>query len=574
MGVPSNDEVLALLNRLEDTVADDLETLWLEFKPWDGPKDSMRVATEYAVCMANSEGGVIVFGVKDKVKGRSNAIHGAAGYDIDVWRRGVFDSTRPNLPVEVEELPVPDGTGRLLVVRVPKGPSPPYGTAEGLFKKRVGKSCMPMDAQSFVRAQISTGALDWSGQPAEGVVLDDLDPVEIARARNILRRLASTSDLLSLDDAAFLTGLGALRAGAVTNAGLLLFGQETVLSDICPQHQVHYVHQVSETEVARNEPYRYGLLNILERIEQVFTGPLNPEQELSIGFFKLRIPAFPLEVVREALLNAVTHRDYSNPADVLFRHTSQELVVTSPGGFLAGITPQNILRAEPVTRNRTLAEAFQKLRLVERAGVGRRRIFLPMLSCGKRIPVYETDGTRVILRVFNGGFDERMARLVAKWRGEGREIDLDELLILSFLRQNAFLDSTSASELLQLPREEARAVLDRLSQPRTGILERRGKTKAASYHLTKGVSNDLLGKAAYTRAKGLDRTRHPEMVKAFLRDHGSITPKECRELLGLGESPSARVEVSRYLARWAEEGGFLRRDGKTRRVRYYLRQDS
>jgi ATP-dependent DNA helicase RecG len=574
MGVPSNDEVLALLNRLEDTVADDLETLWLEFKPWDGPKDSMRVATEYAVCMANSEGGVIVFGVKDKVKGRSNAIHGAAGYDIDVWRRGVFDSTRPNLPVEVEELPVPDGTGRLLVVRVPKGPSPPYGTAEGLFKKRVGKSCMPMDAQSFVRAQISTGALDWSGQPAEGVVLDDLDPVEIARARNILRRLASTSDLLSLDDAAFLTGLGALRAGAVTNAGLLLFGQETVLSDICPQYQVHYVHQVSETEVARNEPYRYGLLNILERIEQVFTGPLNPEQELSIGFFKLRIPAFPLEVVREALLNAVTHRDYSNPADVLFRHTSQELVVTSPGGFLAGITPQNILRAEPVTRNRTLAEAFQKLRLVERAGVGRRRIFLPMLSCGKRIPVYETDGTRVILRVFNGGFDERMARLVAKWRGEGREIDLDELLILSFLRQNAFLDSTSASELLQLPREEARAVLDRLSQPRTGILERRGKTKAASYHLTKGVSNDLLGKAAYTRAKGLDRTRHPEMVKAFLRDHGSITPKECRELLGLGESPSARVEVSRYLARWAEEGGFLRRDGKTRRVRYYLRQDS
>ena len=62
---------------------------------------------------------------------------------------------------------------------------------------------------------------------------------------------------------------------------------------------------------------------------------------------------------------------------------ADHLAITSPGGFIAGITPGNILRHEPVSRNRTLAEAFEKLRLVERAGIGRRRIFETMLAYGK-----------------------------------------------------------------------------------------------------------------------------------------------------------------------------------------------
>jgi hypothetical protein len=69
------------------------------------------------------------------------------------------------------------------VVRVPRGEHPPYGAAQGVFKQRVGKNCMPMDGQSFVRSQIASGRIDWSGQPARELTLADLDPVEIARAQ-------------------------------------------------------------------------------------------------------------------------------------------------------------------------------------------------------------------------------------------------------------------------------------------------------------------------------------------------------------------------------------------------------
>jgi ATP-dependent DNA helicase RecG len=518
--------------------------------------------------------GHIVFGVADRVRGRAAAIHGASRYNLDTWRRGIFDGVRPHLRVDASELPVPEGTGKLLIVRVPKGePNTAYGTAQGLFKIRVDKNCMPLDPQAFAKARITSGALDWSGQPAEGITQSDLDLVEIARARNVLRRINPESDLLKLDDPTFLVAVGAVRESKVTHTGLLLFGREDVLSRICPQHQVHYVRQVSDTEIARNDSSRFGLLSILERIEQAFTGPANPEQEVPVGLFKLRIPAFPIEVVREAVLNAVTHRDYSDPGEVLIRHTARELVVTSPGGFVSGITPQNILRHEPYSRNRALAEAFEKLRLVERAGIGRRRIFIPSLSYGKRMPRYETDGARVTLRIFDGSFDERMASLVAKWKEQGRDIDLDGLLILSYLRERAFIDTRSASTLLQLPMDDARTVLDRFAQTTSGFLERRGKAKSVTYHLTKVVASDLLGKAAYTETKGVDSVRYPEMVRAFLRDHDSMTPKQCRELLRLGESATARVQVSRLLKEWSAPAGFLRREGKPPKVTYYLRED-
>ena len=572
MSIPTNEDILALLDRLDLEKADGLESQWLDFKPWDGPKQSRKVAVECTVCFANGDGGVAVFGVKDKVTGRARAIHGVKDCDTNAWRRDIYDSTRPCITVAVEELSVPEGTGKLLIVRVPRGePGTVYGTTEGVFKKRVGKSCMPLDPQAFLRQRVSTGAVDWSGEPAAGTSVADLEPVEIARARKMLRRVVPGSDLLALEDSAFLQALGAVRGETVTHAGLILFGREEILANRCPQHQVHYVHQLYDTEVARNDSYRAGLLNILEHVEQAFSSPVNPEREVTVGLLKLRIPAFPIDVVREAVLNAVTHRDYADPGEVLIRHTREELIITSPGAFLADITPNNILRHEPLARNQNLAEIFQKLRLVERAGIGRKRIFVPMLSHGKRIPEYVADERRVTLRLFDGKFDERMAALVAKLNDQGRVADLDGLLLLSFLRENQFIDTSTACSLLQLPRDSARAILDQYAQPRQGILERRGRTKAATYHLTKGVAKELLGKAAYTKTRGLDPIRYAEMVRTFVSDHGSITPQECRELLGLGESPSAKVEVSRYFKQWSDgDKAFLLKRGKGPSTRYYL----
>jgi len=101
--------------------------------------------------------------------------------------------------------------------------------------------------------------------------------VEIARARNRIRDKDPGSILLILSDKDLLAGLGVTRGGRVTNAGLVLFGREDQLRDLCPQSQVHYVYQISDMSVARNDQMRLGLLNVLELIERSFSGAANPE---------------------------------------------------------------------------------------------------------------------------------------------------------------------------------------------------------------------------------------------------------------------------------------------------------
>lgn len=574
MTVLNDAELHTLLDRLEHVPADELESQWLDFKPWNDTKQELKTACEYAACFANAEGGLLVFGVDDKQIGRDRAIHGARGFDLDVFRRGIYEGTRPALSVSVSVLTVPEGTGQLLVVRIPKGEGGPYGTSAGLFKQREGKNCMPLDPRGFARARASTGEVDWSGSAAAGVRLGDLDPVQVARARNVLRAKDPASGLLELSDPEFLAGLEAVRNAEVTHTGLLLFGRRDVLAAHCPQAQFHYVLLRDETTVARNDIDRLPLLEIVERMEQVFQGPLNPEEEVSIGLFKLRVPQFPLDAVREGVLNALTHRDYTDPGEVLLRHSDEELVITSPGGFIAGITPQNILRHEPKARNRTLANAFVKLRLVESSGVGRRRIYRSALEFGKRRPEYVATTDSVTLRIFNRGANPRVAAIVSDLSARGARVSLDYLLVLDALQQSDHIDTAGAAQTLQLSRQEARTVLDAMAAPELALLERRGHTQTATYHLSKGIATALKGKVAYTRARGLDPVRYAEMVREYLKDHGFISNAELRQLLGLGASASAKVEASRLLAKWSGEGGFLERRPPENRPRYVLRAAS
>jgi len=568
MNIPTNDEIVALVDQLDLHIADDLESDVLDFKPWlPNVKDNMTVALEMTVCLVNHAGGVVVFGVKDRTLGRSEAVTGCRGYNLQTWRTHLYDNIRPRLDrIVVEELPIPEGI--LLIVRVPKGTQPLYGTVGGVFKRRVGKSCMPVDPVEFQRSRVSQGFVDWTAMPAEGIAPADLDPVEIARAKNVARAFNPKSGLAELSDSEFLNAIKAVDRGQVTRAGLLVLGRSDQLEPLVPQHLVQYTHEISDTRLARNDFFRSGLLYILERITEILTGPVNPEREVSVGLFMLRIPAFPVDVVREALLNAVTHRDYAQTGKVLVRHAAREMVLSNPGSFVGGVTPQNILRHEAVTRNPALAEMFQKLGLVETAGMGRRRIFMPMLSFGKRIPKYETDGFSVTLHLYDGTFDERMAALVAKWQKAGRDIGLDGLLLLTYLREHAHLDTKTAADLLQVDLENARDILERYCLPPYSMIERRGKKTGVTYHLQRAIAADLIGKDAYTRIKDIDPLRYRELIREYVLQHGSITNKECRALLQLGDSRSALTQASAYMRKFSGRDGFLRREGWGRVTRY------
>lgn len=564
--IPSDETILQLLDRLDEVPADALESEVLDFKRWEGAKRSLSEAVELSVCFANAEGGLAVFGVKDRIKGRTNAVTGCERYDLDVWRRGIYEGTRPHLTVDVSELDVPEG--KLILVRVPKGPAPPYGTAAGLYQVRVGKNCMPYSPEDFQRREVSIGALDWSAQPADEVREGDLDPTEIARLRNVLQAHRPGSPLLELDDRDLLISLGVLRGKQVTRAGFLLVGRAVRLSVLLPGHEVIYLHYSSPTDLDFRLDLKAPLLQSLERLTEAINAR-NPFRTLKSGLFHTDIPAFPDVTFREAILNALIHRNYLESGSVYVRHAEREMVISSPGGFIGGITPANILHAEPRARNRLLAEMFQKIGLVERAGIGRRRIFIPTLAYGKRPPFYEADDHMVRLTLFDGSFDEILAAFIAERQRAGESFDLDALLLLSYLREHMEIDTATAARLCQLPEARMRDRLEQLCLQPNAWLERRGRRRGVTYHLSRSAAAAFVGKGVYSRSRAIDRVQWPALIRRYIEEHGSISNSECRELLLLGNSRSAVSTVSQLLARL----DFLEPYGPSKQhTRYRLRK--
>jgi ATP-dependent DNA helicase RecG len=569
--IPSREDILHLLDELDHGKnADDLNSEVVDFKPWLADLNENRAAAvELAVCFANSEGGIIVFGVKDHTPGRQAAITGCTGYDLDVWRQAIYDATRPHITADIEELEVSEG--RLLLVRVPKGEKPPYGTADGMSKRRVEKNCLSLDPEAFNRRQAAAGDIDWSAELIADLGHDAFDPAEIARLRNTLKALRPKSDLLSLSDDDLLSAIGAFREGQMTRAGLLLLGRRDLLASMLPQHEVTYRYAPTSTKIGFRKDLKAPLLYVLERLTELLQHPeRNPVQILRLGLFQISIPVYPEETFREALLNALIHRDYLEQGSVQIHHRPKELVVSNPGGFIGGITPENILHHAPKARNRLLAEMFLKIGLVERAGSGRRRIFIPSLSHGKRPPQYQADAHSVTLTLFNEGFDAALAGFIARRQREGKKFDLDDLLLLYYLRKHSEIDVPTAAQICQRPEEAMRGLLERLVLQPEAWLEQRGKKKGVVYYLSPNAVSQLSSKTTRRRTRNSEALRYPELIRAYVEQHGSIKNEECRELLGLGNSPTARVKASRLLG----QSEFLERVGESRAIHYRLKNEN
>lgn len=109
----SSEQILELLPQLDQLFADELEDQDLDFKEWNtrSTDDAVKLVIEMAVCMANGGGGTIVFGIRDRAAGRSNAILGVPlEIDVNRLKRAVYDSTDPKITPVFEELAVPEGT--------------------------------------------------------------------------------------------------------------------------------------------------------------------------------------------------------------------------------------------------------------------------------------------------------------------------------------------------------------------------------------------------------------------------------------------------------------------------------
>ena len=275
-----------------------------------------------------------------------------------------------------------------------------------------------------------------------------------------------------------------------------------------------------------------------------------------VGLLRVGVPDYPERALREALANALIHRDYLRLGAVHFQWHSEQIEITNPGGFPEGVRLDNLLVTAPRPRNPLLADAFKRAGIVERTARGIDTIFYEQLRNGRPAPSYARSNDATVSVVIPGGAANLdFVRLLVTEAQQGRDLALDELLILNALWQARSLTTDEAARLVQKPEAEARAALSRLVE--AGLVEERGQKKGRTWHLSAATYRLLGDKAGYVRQRGFEPLQQEQMVLQYVEKHGRITRGEAAELCRL--SPD---QAYRLLTRLTQEGQLVRQGSK------------
>jgi ATP-dependent DNA helicase RecG len=531
------DAIEAELDRLDSQIADEIESEVLEFKGRPRGRDELkRWLIDMAVCFANQRGGCLIIGVADRVKGRENAITGIGDVSYRGLEREVYSATDPHILIELEELSAPEG--KLLVAHIPKG-IPPHTTTAGSASIRIGDSCQPLTGSNLARMIGSSGEVDLSAAPVEGAKLADLATEALGAARTLLRAQPGLSSLAEEDSSSLLEALGLKSGDELTQAALLLFGREGAIARFLPQHEITVLRYIGSTRYDQRIDFRGPLLLEFERIEDSLAAATSLRTIQPRGFAQLEIPTLSWEVAREAILNAVAHRDYFLRQAIIVAIHGDFVEITSPGGFLGGISPSNVLRHPPVHRNELLARALQRLGLVNRVGLGVDRIFEGLLRAGGRPPTYAADQVSVSLTLPLGGSDE-FAAWVVEYERDHETLSLDDLIALRRVVDAGSIGRTTGAEALQVNESEAGNLLADMRS--RGLLVARGRGRAASYGLPRPLSERLRGKAVTDADRPLEAEGVRLRILALLKERGRLTNAEIRDFSGYSRQQVLAIE--------------------------------
>lgn len=502
---------------------------------------------KYCVALANEGGGKVLLGVTDE---RPRRILGTRAFsEPGRTEAGLFE--RLGHRIHIEEYSY-EGR-RVLIVHVP-GRLP--GTAwndRGTFWMRSGDALVPMSDERLRHIHTEIGP-DLSAETCAGASLSDLDPGAIELLRNLWQRKAPGQDIASRSDERLLGDSELVVGGKITHAALILLGTRQALGRFLGQSEVVFEYRSSDAPgpAADRREFRQGFLPVLDEIWRA-VNLRNDLQHFQQGLFVWDVPTFEERAVREAVLNAVSHRDYGRGGSVLVRQYPRRIEIVSPGGFPPGITEQNLLW-EQNPRNRRIAEVLAKCGLVERAGQGFDLIYRSCIQQSKPLPDFSRTSEHSVWVTLHGEIED--PEFLRFFDEIGRErlaaFSTEDFLVVDLVHREQPLPG----HLVQ----RAQYLLDQ------GVIERVGRGRGARYLLSRRFYR-FLGKAGvYTRRRGLDRETNKALLIRHIEDSsaGGTTLGELQQVL-----PGLSRDQVRTLLRELRREGRIEVRGTTKAGRWF-----
>ena len=519
-------------------ILDKGETDTVEFKSWikaRNQKEIIALAVDELIAFANNKGGTVFFGVEDKPVEVTGCDR---DYDGQRIIEGIYDKTRPSLFTEIEDF---EYEGKLVIAISVKADGKTYTTTDGRCLKRLGKNSKPLYPDELSNVYSSIQNPDFSGRIISESTIDDVNKLEVYSLKEKLRVRDSKSTLPDLEDNDFLRDLQLTKYDGdierLTVAGLLFVGKEASIQRLLPQAEVIYLHYSSTNleEYDARLDMKLPLISVIDKLTERVQA-YSKIENIQVGLFRLEVEEFPERVFQEALLNALSHRDYQSNAAVYVKQYPDRIVIENPGGFLDGITEKNIITHPSVPRNKLIAETLQNLKYVQRTGQGVDIIFKDMVSMGKPYPKYRSFNDAVSLTIFSAIDNTEFVKFITEIQDKNSKImTLAEMMILRALLDNRKEQLSALADTVQKSLDETKKSCNELIN--NGLIEIVGK----EYMLTAKVYEALKSDVEYTRDKTIQYIKAKNMILEYLQSNDKITSANIQEMCGFTKQQARTV---------------------------------
>lgn len=333
------------------------ETTTIEFKA-----SFDREAVETCGAFANTQGGILLIGVSD-----SGVVHGIdlGKETLRNWGNQISQATEPRLIPDIESIDVDGAT--VVIITVQEFPIKPVAV-RGRCLRRVDNSNRQMPPQEVSQMHLNSIGMSWDTFPARDATPDDLDQGQI---RKYIQR-ANESGRRNIEaetPTQVLEKLELLRDGQLTWAATLLFANRP--QRFLSHALIHCGRFREETLVIDDRMIEGTLIDQVEEAMEFVRKNINVQFVMTDEPQREEVWDYPLPALREAIINAVVHRDYTVPSTIEIRIYDDRLVVWSPGKLPLGITIEELLQPHSSTlRNKGIAGVFYDMGLIERWGSG------------------------------------------------------------------------------------------------------------------------------------------------------------------------------------------------------------
>ncbi|MCK5217352.1 MAG: putative DNA binding domain-containing protein [Methanosarcinales archaeon] len=371
------------------------EDIHTEFKRTINREDLAKAIT----CFANTDGGQIVIGVED-----SGKIAGVE--DTDSLMRKVddisFNRCEPPVTVIQETVDVDEKT--VVIINVPKGDQRPYRTGSGLYYIHSSNRCRQASRQELLRLFQASESLYFDETEVFRTSVSDLDQDSFNKFFRDFLNMKITTENIHI----YMKNLKVISSGdKPTLSGILFFGNQPQV--FFPTNKViaAYIkgNDISIPPTDKKE-IKGKIPEILENTLQFLRLHLR-EEHIIKGMESELYPEIPIEALREALVNAVAHRDYTISAPIRIFIFTNRVEFHTPGNLPNSVTIESMkIGGSHVLRNPTLYNFLAKMGLVTDIGSGVKRIITLVRETVEKDVELELQGNEFLLTIPRRGMDE------------------------------------------------------------------------------------------------------------------------------------------------------------------------